>query len=57
MHSVLGIHKAMTHQYTVNVQRGYTCIQGINSLYTTETLMYCLNNGYCLAYFKNKTNS
>ena len=35
MHSILGNHKTMTHQYTVDVQRGYTCIQGINSLYTT----------------------
>ena len=37
MHSVMGNHKTMTHQYTVNVQRSYTCTQGINSLYTTPT--------------------
>ena len=38
MHSVLGNYKTMTLQYTVNVQRGYTCIQGVNSLYTKPLL-------------------
>ena len=35
MHSVLGNHKIITHQYTVNVQSSYTCTHGFNSLYTT----------------------
>ena len=35
MSDVMGITR-LSHQYTVNVQRGYTCTQGINSLYTTH---------------------
>ena len=35
MHSEMSYHNTMTHQYTVNVQRSYTCTQGINNLYTT----------------------
>ena len=31
----MNITACMTHQYNVNVQRSYTCTQGINSLYTT----------------------
>ena len=56
MHSVMGNHKTMTHQYTVNVQRSYTHTQGINSLYTTRSKVVKFLNSVIYFYKNRKLN-